>query len=82
MPLLILFLFPHTNKFQLPLPIASPISSSNNAKDMAFLVQIKQSKKCGSVKNDEIEDRLKEQEEDILIKNIGSTPSFKHYWQY
>ena len=32
----------------------SPIFCNNNAMDMAFLVQIRQSNKCGSVRNDEI----------------------------
>ena len=50
---------PHPNINQPPPPIPSPppptaIICDNNTMDMAFLVQIRQSNKCGSVRNDEI----------------------------
>ena len=42
---------PHPNINQPPPP---PIICNNNTMGMAFLVQIRQSNKCGSVRNDEI----------------------------
>ena len=40
---------------QPPPPIPSPpIICNNNIMDMAFLLQMKQSHKCGSLRNDEI----------------------------
>ena len=39
---------------QPPPPIPSPIIHNNNTMDTEFLVQMRQSNKCGSVKNDEI----------------------------
>ena len=46
---------PHPNINQPPptYPIP-PIICNNNTMGMAFLVQIRQSNKCGSVRNDEI----------------------------
>ena len=37
-----------------PPPIPSPIIYKNNTMDIEFLVQIRESNKCGSVRNDEI----------------------------
>ena len=46
---------PHTNINQPPLHLSHPpIIYNNNTMDMEFLVQIRQTNKCGSVRNDEI----------------------------
>ena len=39
---------------QPPLPIPSPIIHNNNTMDTEFMVQMRQSNKCGSIRNDEI----------------------------
>ena len=39
---------------QLPPTILSPIIHNNNTMDTEFLVQMRQSNKCGSVRNDGI----------------------------
>ena len=47
---------PHPNKNQPPPPTYSipPSICNDNTMDMAFLVKLRQSNKCGSVRNDEI----------------------------
>ena len=44
---------PHPNINQLP-PTYPIISNNNNTMDIAFLVHMRQSNKCGSVRNDEM----------------------------
>ena len=46
--------YSHPNKTQQPPPIPSPIICNNNTMNMVFLVQMRQSNKCKSVRNDEI----------------------------
>ena len=49
-----LSLHPHPDMNQPPPPIPSPIIHNNNTMDTEFQVQMRQSNKCGSVRNDEI----------------------------
>ena len=44
---------PNPDMKQPPPPIPSPIIHNNNIMDTEFLVQMRQSDKCGSVRNDE-----------------------------
>ena len=45
---------PHPDMNQPPPPIPSPIIHNNNTMDTEFLVQMRQSNKCESVRKDEI----------------------------